>query len=228
VEQGILPPPERGRPSEYTEEHLRVLDLVRMLKEQYLPLEEIRVMLRDLTTSQIEEYLSKTAPREERVEVEPDTAAEYVTRVLSRGAARDQLKQTAPVPRAPIMPAQPTSPAAAPTPGPRVAPAPYPATYGAPPPEFRPVAPAAPAQQPGAAPAAPPVAAPAHEPYAEPGETWQRVRLGPGLELHYIQSNDAKRRSIVARIVEAARHIAGYPSGVAPARDSNNQTEEQR
>src|SRR5690349_2668942 len=88
VEQGILPPPERGRPSEYTDEHLRVLDLVRMLKEQYLPLEEIRTMMRDLTVRQIEEYLSKTAPGEEKRESAPDSAAEYVARVLSRGATR--------------------------------------------------------------------------------------------------------------------------------------------
>ena len=42
VEQGVLPPPERGRPAEYTEEHVARLALVKRLKEQYLPLEEIR------------------------------------------------------------------------------------------------------------------------------------------------------------------------------------------
>src|SRR5436190_22249824 len=54
VEEGVLPPPERGRPAEYTDEHVRRLDLIRRLKEQYLPLEAIRAPMQRLTLAQVE------------------------------------------------------------------------------------------------------------------------------------------------------------------------------
>src|SRR5438552_10905085 len=117
VEQGVLPPPERGRPSEYTEEHLKVLDLVRRLKEQYLPLEEIRSMLQSLSASQIEEFLSRTSTRTETMQTAPDSAAEYVAKVLSRGVEREQLKQSVlPTSPPPWYSAPPGAPAVPPPP----------------------------------------------------------------------------------------------------------------
>jgi DNA-binding transcriptional MerR regulator len=209
VEQGILPPPERGRPSEYTEEHLRVLDLVRRLKEQYLPLDEIRSMVQSLSTSQIEEFLSKTAPREEVRQLAPDSAAEYVANVLSRGAAREQLKQAAQPVQSPWAPAPSAPPFASPPGAAPSPPQPSPVTYRslAEPPHRTgsQSAPASPAS----------VATSAAAPESE--ETWQRVRLASDIELYYLLPNDPQRQGLVARVIEAARHILAH---------SGNKTEE--
>src|SRR5438552_13620567 len=78
VEQGVLPPPERGRPAEYTEEHVQRLALIRRLKEQYLPLEEIRDMLHRLSREQVEAFLAEHTPQEaEQTPARPpDSAAD--------------------------------------------------------------------------------------------------------------------------------------------------------
>src|SRR6476646_6017156 len=97
VEQGVLPPPERGRPAEYTEEHLERLALIKRLKEQYLPLEEIRDTMRRLTIDEVEQLVEQhSPPRQEVVQQQKlESAVEYIAGVLSRGAAREQLKQQA-------------------------------------------------------------------------------------------------------------------------------------
>src|SRR4051812_14155060 len=96
VEQGVLTPPERGRPAEYTEEHVQRLALIRQLKDQYLPLEEIRDMLQRLSREQIEALLAEHAPPPEQTHPGPLTSAtDYITNVLHRAAARDQLKRQA-------------------------------------------------------------------------------------------------------------------------------------
>ena len=61
VEQGLLPPPGRGRVAEYTDEHLRKLELIRTHKEQYLPLEEIRRVVSGLDMQQLEELVARHA-----------------------------------------------------------------------------------------------------------------------------------------------------------------------
>lgn len=43
--------------------------------------------------------------------------------------------------------------------------------------------------------------------YIDQPTTWQRVRLAPGIELHYALSEDAHHTETVARILDAARHI---------------------
>jgi DNA-binding transcriptional MerR regulator len=202
VEQGVLPPPGRGRPSEYTGEHLRLLDLIRRLKEQYLPLEEIRDMLHRLTPDQVEEFLDRTAPSE-RTPGAQDSAADYIAQVLNRGALRSQLKEQAP----PAPP--PAQPAAAPAPLP---PAPLPQ---------RPVA-AVPQEAPRRTghrvPATPDRGFPpnarsesAGHQQASAGEerTWQRVTLAPGVELHYEPEAPAAERQSIRKLIQAARTILG-------------------
>jgi DNA-binding transcriptional MerR regulator len=209
VEQGVLPPPARGRPAEYTGEHLRLLDLIRRLKEQYLPLEEIRDMLQRLTSDQVEEFLRRTEPPQQAPQPE-DSAADYISQVLTRGALRAQLKrEIAPSPAQPPPPAQaPQQPAKA-----------------------DPVAPPPPARGPvrrdvGEARAATPsgqrttstygqAAAARHDanqqevpPMAEE-RTWQRVTLSPGVELHYEASTPGARPRTIHRLIEAARTILG-------------------
>src|SRR5438552_8225207 len=103
VEQGVLPPPERGRPAEYTEEHVGRLALIRRLKEQYLPLEEIRDMLHRLSGEQIEAFLAEHAPPAQAERAAPTAAADYIASVLQRATAREQLKKQA-APRPPPPP----------------------------------------------------------------------------------------------------------------------------
>lgn len=218
VEQGILPPPGRGRPSEYNEEHLKVLDLVRRLKEQYLPLEEIRSMLQNLSMDQVEDFLRETTPGEQPAGELTNSAADYIAQVLNRGTMRTRLQQEA----APAAPAAPTTPAppqwpsiSEVTPSYGAPPPPTPAPGQASQPYFAEPASTPPPAAARAAPAAPVLAnaeaqkrAVSSE-SAEQAETWQRVQLAPGIELHYHPPEDPGERGLVARIVQAARQILG-------------------
>src|SRR5215217_8366397 len=85
VEQGLLPTPEYGRPAEYTEEHLRRLDLIRRLKDQYLPLEEIRDIMQRLTQEQVEDLAREPAPAARKAAGPLTSAADYIAGVLGRG-----------------------------------------------------------------------------------------------------------------------------------------------
>jgi DNA-binding transcriptional MerR regulator len=98
VEQGVLPPPERGRPAEYTEEHLARLALIKRLKEQYLPLEEIRDTMQRLSLDEVEALVAQHSLEQEQSQ-KLDSAADYITTVLGRGMVREQMKQAAPAAR---------------------------------------------------------------------------------------------------------------------------------
>jgi DNA-binding transcriptional MerR regulator len=118
VEQGVLPPPDRGRPAEYTDEHVYLLDLIRQLKEQFLPLEEIRDMMQRLTTEQLQEIIA-TAPHKKRQTQNLSSAADYIAGVLQAGSTRQQMKEAAPAPPALARaPAVQTAPAPLPRPAP--------------------------------------------------------------------------------------------------------------
>jgi DNA-binding transcriptional MerR regulator len=234
VEQGVLPPPERGRPAEYTDEHVRRLALVRRLKEQYLPLEEIRDMMQRLSLAQVEDLLAQhpAAPAAARREaLEP--AADYIAGVLRQATAREKMKKAAappppppygprtpppvyPSPGSPPFPGYPGPPSPGSPPVPYLPGSPAPAGPGSP----SPVVPAplypAPATPPTDVPAAPLPqramppqwrAPPAEPTLPVPSDTWQRISLAPGIELHYTVSDDARFNAIVERLVEAAVHI---------------------
>ncbi len=193
VEQGILPPPERGRPAEYTEDHLRRLELVRRLKEQYLPLNEIRDTMQRLSLDEVERLLATSAEYSPPPESGAlSSAADYIASVLARSAIREEMKRQtlyAPPPASPGMPAV-TAPAS-------TRPAPVPA---APPPESEAFSIAfqapqeagpAPSQSPG------PIRSTA-------AGTWHRVLLAPGIELHYVATDNAAFNQKVARLIQAA------------------------
>jgi DNA-binding transcriptional MerR regulator len=159
VDQGLLPPPDRGRPAEYTEEHVRRLDLIRRLKEQYLPLEEIRDTMQRLTLAQVEELVAQheatTRPAKHPPEFDaPDSAVDYIAGILRNTATREQLKRQAPPayttppppqppPRQPlpVAPPAPFEPPVTPLPGSPPLPAPAP---GVPPAPGTPVLPGGP------------------------------------------------------------------------------------
>lgn len=179
VEQGVLPPPDRGRPAEYTSEHVHLLDLIRQLKEQFLPLEEIRDMMQRLTTEQLREIIA-AAPHKKKETQNLSSAADYIAGVLQAGSTRQQMKEAAPA-------APPLARAAA-TPAFQAAPAPLPHP--------------APSQVRTA-----PATREDSTAYIDQPATWQRVTMAPGIELHYTLSGDAHHTETVARLLDAARHI---------------------
>ena len=179
VEQGVLPPPDRGRPAEYTVEHVHLLDLIRQLKEQFLPLEEIRDMMQRLTTEQLREIIA-AAPHKKRETQNLSSAADYIAGVLQAGSTRQQMKEAAPAP--PALARAAATPIMQRTPTPFAGPAPSQA-------------------QPA------PATREDKSAYIDEPATWQRVTLAPGIELHYTLSGDAHHTDTVARLLDAARHI---------------------
>lgn len=98
VEQGVLPPPGYGRPAEYTDEHVQRLALIKRLKEQYLPLDEIRDTLQRLTLDEVGQLLSEPqyAPQQVAQQQKLESASEYLNNVLGRGMVREQMKKRVP------------------------------------------------------------------------------------------------------------------------------------
>ncbi len=95
VEQGVLPPPGYGRPAEYTEEHVERLALIKRLKEQYLPLEEIRDTIQRLTLEEVEQLVNEsTFPTQQVAQQQKlESASDYLNNVLGRGMVREQMKK---------------------------------------------------------------------------------------------------------------------------------------
>jgi DNA-binding transcriptional MerR regulator len=195
--EGLLPPPDtRGRYALYSADHLNRLLLIARLKDAYLPLGEIKARMEHLDAEQVEQLLT-----------------EYVVPPAPSGSAADYIAQ--------VLSAPATSPAPAPAstrrlaesaPSYNVAGAPAaPIGFAAPP--------ATPAPVPSAAP--PPSAAPARagllkrlvpqrrEVAAPPieEETWQRVGLAPGVELHVREPLAPDMRERVTRLIERAREL---------------------
>ena len=220
VEQGVLPPPERGRPAEYTDEHVERLALIKRLKEQYLPLEEIRDTMQRLSLAEVEQLVEQHSPPTQEVarEQKLESAADYIAGVFGRGVAREQLKRQA----APPVMADPDA-TQVPQPAPYYAPPAAPAPGAAPamsPPQRSPVADRPSPQQATAETTATYIPPPAQLDEAEspsaahgPPSTWERVHLGEGVELHYPAGTNARTGGKVARLIEAARRILGKDPG---------------
>ena len=195
VEQGLLPPPGRGRIAEYTEEHLQLLGLIARLKRHYLPLEEIRDMLQRLSREEIEELLARDEPASTATP-EAGSAADYIANVFERGRVLEQAKLREPVapdysmPPSPAPMFMPSMPAAASPPS-------------APPP---------PVTKRGlfgyGRPASMPERAVAQEaPRPDKESTWHRVTIAPGVELHFHASVGGRVRSVMSRLIAAVVNI---------------------
>ena len=192
VEQGLLPPPGRGRIAEYTEEHLQLLGLIGRLKRHYLPLEEIRDMLQRLSREEIEKLLARDEPVY-RDDEKRSSAADYISNLFERGHVREQAKLR----EAPMMADYSMPPPSAPLP------VPLPAAAAEPPP---PVASRAfYASAPLSAKAESAVAQEA--PYPEEESTWHRVTVAPGVELHFHASVQARVRSVMSRLIAVVGNI---------------------
>ncbi len=84
VTEGLLSPPEgAGRAAVYTAGHLIRLELIKLLKEEFLPLAEIRDLLAGLAQAEIEELL--TQKRQPTPPAKPESAREYIQTLLQTG-----------------------------------------------------------------------------------------------------------------------------------------------
>ncbi|MEO6457357.1 MAG: MerR family transcriptional regulator [Chloroflexia bacterium] len=189
VEQGLLPPPGRGRVAEYTEEHLQLLGLIARLKRHYLPLEEIRDMLQRLSRKEIEELLTNDEPVTGDAQ-ERSSAADYIANLFERGHSREQAKLREAPMMADYSMASPSAPLAAPA----AAPAPPPPMASR---AFYASAPLLAKSESAVAQEAP-----------HPEESaWHRVTVAPGVELHFHASSGARVRSVMSRLIAAVDDI---------------------
>ena len=77
IQQGLLPPPERAGPgATYTTDHKVRLELIRRLKDQHLPLAEIRSRIVGLTEEAVQAMVNEASS------TGPQSAADYVRSVL--------------------------------------------------------------------------------------------------------------------------------------------------
>ena len=81
VAQGLLPPPQSGgRAASYSAKHLQRLELIKLLKQEFLPLHEIKALLDGLDDEAVQSLLSEkraAAPTPAR-----ETAKEYLRALL--------------------------------------------------------------------------------------------------------------------------------------------------
>ena len=86
VAEGLLPPPVgSGRAATYTAEHLTRLTLIKLLKNEFLPLAEIRGLLTGLNQAEIEDLLAQK--RESVPPPRPESAHEYIQTLLQADSA---------------------------------------------------------------------------------------------------------------------------------------------
>jgi DNA-binding transcriptional MerR regulator len=220
--EGLLPPPDtRGRYALYGEDHVLRLQLITRLKEAYLPLTEIKARIEQLATEQVRRLLTDSDPALEQRS--GASAADYVAQVLAGQPTLPARKLAEVVSYydakpADALEAQPQVASAAPQAVRESAPAarPVPLQIGA--------------AMPLAAPDAPPVPAPpapeqgsllrrlipqrrervapaAVAAQAEAEQTWRRVSLAPGVELHVREPAEPGLRERVERLIASARSI---------------------
>jgi DNA-binding transcriptional MerR regulator len=225
--EGLLPPPDtRGRHALYGMEHLRRLQLIGRLKDAYLPLGEIKARIEQLTAEQVAQLLVE----ERQAPEEPASAADYIAQVLTSQSMPPAPRMLAETPSAyagsgaSAAPPAPAAPAAigfrpqtvdaevelhAPAPLPASAPAPARQASHA-----EALMPAAPAPSQGSllrklipqrrersSAALPPTSA------TSPEETWQRVTLAPGVELHLRTPAAPALRERIEQLLAHAREL---------------------
>jgi DNA-binding transcriptional MerR regulator len=191
--EGLLPPPDtRGRYALYSADHLLRLQLIARLKEAYLPLHEIRIRIAPLSTEQVQQLLGEV----DKHNPPPSSAADYITSLLH-----------APLPAAPpaSMP---------PAPGPSMQLREEPQAYNTAP---LPAAPL-PIGHAGLRPAPKqsilsrlvPQRAQHNAQEARgsvAGESWRRVVLAPGVELHVREPLTPEAQEHVERLIAMARTL---------------------
>jgi DNA-binding transcriptional MerR regulator len=215
--EGLLPRPDaRGQYALYSSEHLLRLQLIGRLKEAFLPLGEIKARLEQLNIDQIRELL---VGEQQITEPPASSAAEYLSALLSRqqnpAPAGKQLAEGSATYAAPAQAAfapQQRLSAGDPSPaGPMpvygfvapAAPAPAPPVAGQPPGLLRRLLPHRQAHAESDAPATD------QESFAQQGESWRRIPLAPGVELHVRQPIAAQLQERVQALIALAKDMNG-------------------
>lgn len=199
--EGLLPKPDtRGQYAQYTDEHLLRLRLIARLKENYLPLSEIRAYLAPLSADEMRALLDEPPAA---AGPPPSSAADYIAQLLEVAPTAQLAEPSARYEHRPAM--QPM----AMLPG-REPPAPAPAV----PPAYGFAAPL-PVAAPLPAESARPegrlrrlLARRATRPAAETApaeEQWRRIVIVPGVELHIRE--DPALRARAKQLVTLAREL---------------------
>ena len=90
VTEGVLPPPDRaGRVATYSEEHLARLRLIKVLKDEFLPLQEIASLLAGLDRQEVLDLLAEKEPPD-HLEPAVDSAKEYLQSLLNTPNQADE------------------------------------------------------------------------------------------------------------------------------------------
>ena len=185
--EGLLPPPDtRGKYAGYGEDHLRRLQLIGRLKAAYLPLQEIRARLEQLSSGEVVQLLEETPPPVQ-AHRERGSASDYLARVLEGGSGGSTQRHARPPsfrPPAERMIEQDQAAALEAEPGGKRVALQQPA-----PPRLMEDGPA---WQPAEAPAA---------------ESWQRLPLAPGVELHLRMPLDPAQHAAIDRLVTVASEL---------------------
>ena len=91
VAEDLLPPPEGGgRAAVYSAEHLDRLQLIKILKDEFLPLQEIRALLAGLDHQAVRDLLKEKQASEDPPEPSAGTAKAYLQTLLSPPTASEQ------------------------------------------------------------------------------------------------------------------------------------------
>jgi DNA-binding transcriptional MerR regulator len=96
ISEGLLPPPSnRGRYSYYDPAYIDLIRLIRQLKDSFLPLKEIKMLVQDITPERVQELLQSSATlrrlqqevgftAQNADETDDDSASAYINNVLQR------------------------------------------------------------------------------------------------------------------------------------------------
>jgi DNA-binding transcriptional MerR regulator len=158
--EGLLPPPiSHGKFAYYTKDHLHRLELIRQLKDAYLPLREIRQTMSSMSDAEVQQRLPGSPPdltesglKETAAPAVPQggtKALDYISQLMERQSSLRKVDVQPPLIREP----QPL--------------------YASPPVE----------------------------------ETWRRIELAPGVELHIRQPIQALPVQTIQQITAALRSL---------------------
>ncbi len=171
IDEGVLPPPDsKGRYASYTQDYLDRLELIRRLKDAFLPLKEIRERIAGLSPSEVRGLLKQMESESQPAQPTPaptaaakplSSALEYINQIME--AQTKSILLSRPAPPADITAQQPT-------------------------PAFR------------------------QEDSTARAQTWKRITLAAGVELHILQPASPGDQRRIQRLIEFARSLFTHPS----------------
>lgn len=195
VSEGLLPSPEGGgRAATYGDEHLARLKLIRILKEEFLPLHEIRALLGELDYPAVVELLEEKRRQGQPPSPQPGSAKAYLQTLLNPPSSA---RETPALMRHQVQARQQDYLLGEQKQGPqdrgqRTVPAPM----TAPP-------------SPSPLPAGEALPAPSRVEAAGQGATrWRRIQITPGIELHVMEGAEQKNLwQKIEQLLKVARQI---------------------